>query len=116
MRLDKPTAGLPWNCTDKNSTERSDFATSQKAKSLGKRMHQHLSAINFRLDFMNLSPADRQWIEYFVSEGTVSEGSVSERQRGKRLVAETGADGDLVTALGATAVEDGGARLGLHTG
>jgi hypothetical protein len=33
-----------------------------------------------------------------------------------RLVAETGADGDLVTALGAAAVEDGGTGLGLHAG
>jgi hypothetical protein len=32
----------------------------------------------------------------------------------KELVAETGADGDLVTALGATAVKNSGARLGLH--
>ena len=34
----------------------------------------------------------------------------------KELVAETCADGDLVTALGATAAEDGGACLGLHAG
>jgi len=34
----------------------------------------------------------------------------------QRLVAETGADGNLVTALGATAAEDGGTRLGLHAG
>jgi hypothetical protein len=32
----------------------------------------------------------------------------------KELVAETGADGDLVTALGATTVKNSGARLGLH--
>jgi hypothetical protein len=32
----------------------------------------------------------------------------------KELVAETGADGDLMTALGATAVKNGGTRLGLH--
>ena len=31
-------------------------------------------------------------------------------------VAEAGADGDLVTALGATAAENGGTRLGLHAG
>jgi hypothetical protein len=36
--------------------------------------------------------------------------------QGKRLVAETGADGNLVTALGTAAAEDGGACLGLHTG
>ena len=36
------------------------------------------------------------------------------RHRGNELVAETGADGNLVTALGAAAVENGGARLGLH--
>jgi hypothetical protein len=34
----------------------------------------------------------------------------------KELVAETGADGDLVTALGATTAEDGGTGLGLHAG
>ena len=34
----------------------------------------------------------------------------------KELVAETGADGDLVTALSATAVKNSGARLGLHAG
>ena len=34
----------------------------------------------------------------------------------KELVAETGADGDLVTALGTTTVEDGGTGLGLHAG
>jgi hypothetical protein len=33
-----------------------------------------------------------------------------------RLVAETGADGDLVTALGTPAAEYGSARLGLHPG
>jgi hypothetical protein len=33
-----------------------------------------------------------------------------------RLVAVTGADGDLVTALGAAAVEHGCTGLGLHTG
>ena len=33
----------------------------------------------------------------------------------EELVAVTGADGDLVTALGAAAVENGGASLGLHT-
>jgi hypothetical protein len=33
---------------------------------------------------------------------------------GDRLIAETGADGDLVTAFGAAAAEDGGACLGLH--
>jgi hypothetical protein len=32
------------------------------------------------------------------------------------LVAETGADGDLVTALGAAAIENGGTSLGLHAG
>ena len=36
------------------------------------------------------------------------------RHRGDELVAETGADGDLMTALGAAAAEDGGACLGLH--
>jgi hypothetical protein len=35
------------------------------------------------------------------------------RHRGE-LVAETGADGDLVTALGAATTEDGGTCLGLH--
>jgi hypothetical protein len=39
---------------------------------------------------------------------------VFRRHRGEGLVAETGADGDLVTALGATTAEDGGAGLGLH--
>ena len=34
----------------------------------------------------------------------------------EELVAETGADGDLVTALCTTTVEDGGAGLGLHAG
>ena len=38
------------------------------------------------------------------------------RGHGSRLVAETGADGNLVTALGATAVENGGTGLGLHAG
>src|SRR5437764_8034494 len=38
------------------------------------------------------------------------------RSRGQRLVAETGADGDLVAALGATAAEHSGAGLGLHAG
>jgi hypothetical protein len=33
----------------------------------------------------------------------------------KELVAETGAYGDLVAALGAAAVENGSACLGLHT-
>jgi len=45
--------------------------------------------------------------------------SLAKRNRviaGKQLVAETGADGDLVTALGAAAAQDGGARLGLHAG
>src|SRR5271170_8233821 len=32
----------------------------------------------------------------------------------RRLIAETGADGDLMTAFGAAAAEDGGACLGLH--
>jgi len=32
------------------------------------------------------------------------------------LVAEAGADGDLMTALGATAAEDCGTCLGLHAG
>jgi hypothetical protein len=32
----------------------------------------------------------------------------------ERLVAEAGGDGDLVAALGATAVEDGGSGLGGH--
>jgi hypothetical protein len=36
------------------------------------------------------------------------------RHRGDELVAVTGADGDLVTALGATTAEDGCASLGLH--
>src|SRR5271156_2103358 len=36
------------------------------------------------------------------------------RHRGKGLVAETSADGDLVPALGATAAEDCGTSLGLH--
>src|ERR1700730_13141621 len=35
---------------------------------------------------------------------------------GRRLVAETGADGTLVPALGATAAEHSGPRLGLHAG
>jgi hypothetical protein len=35
---------------------------------------------------------------------------------GSELVAETGADGDLVTALGAAAAENGGSRFGLHAG
>jgi hypothetical protein len=34
----------------------------------------------------------------------------------RELVAVTGADGDLVTALGATTAEDGSAGLGLHAG
>jgi hypothetical protein len=34
----------------------------------------------------------------------------------QRLVAETGADSDLVTALGTAAIEDGGTCLGLHAG
>ena len=34
----------------------------------------------------------------------------------RKLVAEACADGDLVTALGATAAEDGGTGLGLHAG
>src|SRR5258707_876373 len=34
----------------------------------------------------------------------------------QRLVAVTGTDGDLVTALRATAAQHGGARLGLHAG
>jgi hypothetical protein len=34
----------------------------------------------------------------------------------KKLVAETGADGDLVTALGAAAAEHGCTCLGLHAG
>jgi hypothetical protein len=38
------------------------------------------------------------------------------RHRSEELVAETGADGDLVTALGAAAAENGGACLGLHAG
>jgi hypothetical protein len=33
----------------------------------------------------------------------------------KQLVAETGAHGDLVAALGAAAAQHGGAGLGLHT-
>jgi hypothetical protein len=33
-----------------------------------------------------------------------------------RLVAVTGADGNLMTALGATAAEHGSTGLGLHTG
>jgi hypothetical protein len=33
-----------------------------------------------------------------------------------RLVAVTGADGNLVTALGAAAIENGSASLGLHAG
>ena len=33
-----------------------------------------------------------------------------------KLVAETGADGDLVTALGTATAEDGGTSLGLHAG
>ena len=33
-----------------------------------------------------------------------------------RLVAEAGADGDLVTALGAAAAQNGGTGLGLHAG
>ncbi|OJV44183.1 MAG: hypothetical protein BGO25_13960 [Acidobacteriales bacterium 59-55] len=37
-------------------------------------------------------------------------------RRTESLVAVTGADGDLVAALGAAAVENGGARLGLHAG
>jgi hypothetical protein len=37
------------------------------------------------------------------------------RHRGDELVAVTGADGDLMTALGAAAAEDGGTCLGLHT-
>jgi hypothetical protein len=39
-----------------------------------------------------------------------------EMVNGEELVAEAGADGDLVTALGAAAVQDGGACLGLHAG
>ena len=38
------------------------------------------------------------------------------RHRGEELVAETGADGDLVTAFGPTTAEDGGTCLGLHAG
>jgi hypothetical protein len=38
------------------------------------------------------------------------------RTKFERLVAVTGADGDLVTALGATAAEHGCTGLGLHTG
>ena len=34
----------------------------------------------------------------------------------KELVAETGADGDLVTALGAATAENSGSCLGLHAG
>jgi hypothetical protein len=37
------------------------------------------------------------------------------RRHGKELVAETGADGDLVTAFGAATAENGGASFGLHT-
>jgi hypothetical protein len=33
-----------------------------------------------------------------------------------KLVAETGADGDLVTTLGTAAIEDGCTSLGLHAG
>jgi hypothetical protein len=36
------------------------------------------------------------------------------RHRGEELVAEASADGDLMTAFGAAAAEDGGACLGLH--
>jgi hypothetical protein len=38
------------------------------------------------------------------------------RTKIERLVAETGADGDLMTALGATAAQYGCTGLGLHTG
>jgi hypothetical protein len=44
-------------------------------------------------------------------------GSTESPQRGlcgSRLVAEAGADGNLVTAFGAAAAEDGGTGFGLH--
>ena len=41
-------------------------------------------------------------------------GASQDARFAEKLVAVTGADGDLVTALGAAAVENGGASLGLH--
>jgi hypothetical protein len=46
----------------------------------------------------------------FAFEGIIVNGDAGE------LVAEAGADGDLMTALGAAAIKNGGARLRLHAG